>query len=339
MEKVRFGRTGLMVSRLAFGGIPLQRLSPADASRLVRDVIDLGINFIDTAHGYTNSEEKIGEAIKGIPREELIIATKSPAMDKATLNEHLEFSFRRLGVDYVDIYQLHNINTRAKYDAMFAPGGSMEGLTEAIAAGKVRFPAFTSHSLDMAIEIMQTDRFDSVQLAFNYIENAAADVALPLARKLDMGFIAMKPLGGGLFTDAALAFRYLGQFAGIVPDPGIETIEEMRELIGIVAQNEPFSAQDEARVAQARAELGSSWCRRCDYCQPCPQGINISLALGAQSVFKRMPVQRALSFLEPAMSKAGNCRDCNACLQRCPYHLNIPALIKEGQKLYERFSQ
>jgi predicted aldo/keto reductase-like oxidoreductase len=324
-----------MVSKIAFGGIPIQRLSKADAAALVREAIGLGINFIDTAHGYTDSEEKIGEALSGIPRADIVIATKTPANDKAALLEHLDMSLKRLGTDYVDIYQLHGVSTKAKRDAVFAAGGAMEGLAEAVKAGKVRFPAFSSHSLPMAIELMNTGKFDSVQLPFNYIDSAAADEAIPLAKKLDMGFIAMKPMGGGLLDDAGLSFRYLGQYGSIVPDPGIETLEEIREIIDIVTRNEPLSTDDKNKIEKQRAEFGPSWCHRCDYCQPCPQGISISLTLHIKSAFKRMPLHQARSFIGPSIEKAQTCLACGECVKRCPYHLDVPALLKESNRFWE----
>jgi len=335
MKMTRFGKTGLMVSKIAFGGIPIMRLSKADAAYIVRESINMGINFIDTAHGYTDSEEKVGDAIKGIKRENIIIASKSPADDKSAFLEHLDLSLKRLGTDYIDIYQFHGISSPEKRDAIFAPGGAMEGMEEAVKAGKIRFPAFSSHSIPIAIELMKTGKFVSVQLPFNYIDCAAADEAIPLAAKLDMGFIAMKPMGGGLLYDAGLAFRYLMAYDSIVPDPGIEKIEEIREIVSIVEKNETLTAEDKERIEKQRKEFGSSWCHRCDYCQPCPQGIRISTALSVKSAFKRMPQERALSFVGPAIEKARTCLECRECISRCPYHLDIPALLKEQIKLFD----
>jgi predicted aldo/keto reductase-like oxidoreductase len=295
----------------------------------LREAIGLGINFIDTAHGYTDSEEKIGEAIKESKREDLVIATKSPASDKKTFTEHLDLSLKRLGVDYIDIYQLHNVSSESKKDAVFGSGGAMEGLEEAVKAGKVRFPGFSSHSISTAIEIMKGGKFAVVQLPFNYIDKEAADKAIPLAKELDMGFIAMKPMGGGLLNNAGLSFRFFGQYDSIVPDPGFEKIEEVREIAGIVEKKEALSAEDEKEIEKQRLEMGASWCHRCDYCQPCPQGIHISSALCVASAFKRMPPERARSMVGPAMEKAGTCLECGFCVTRCPYHLNIPALLKE----------
>ena len=335
MKKIRFGKTGLMVSKVAMGGIPIMRISKAEAVKVVRGAIDLGINFIDTAHGYADSEEKIGEAIKGIKREDIVITSKSPANDKKTFNEHLDLSLRQLGVDYIDIYQLHNIPTEARRDAVFAPGGAMEGLEEAIKAGKVRFPGFSSHGIPIAMELMKGGRFAMVQLPFNYIDCAAAEEAIPLAEKLDLGFIAMKPMGGGLLDNAELAFRFQMSFGNVVPDPGIEKIEEIREIVGIVEKNEAFSAEDKKEVERLRKEFGPSWCHRCDYCQPCPQGIRISSALCMKSALKRMTPDRARDFVGPPLEKARTCLECGACVKRCPYHLDIPSLLKERVKYWD----
>ena len=335
MEKLRFGRTELMVSKVALGGIPIMRISKTEATRLIHEIIDLGINFFDTANGYADSEEKFGEGIKEMKREDIIIATKSMADDKKTFNEHLDLSLKRLGVDYIDIYQLHNVTSKARWDAVYAPGGAMEGLEEAVKAGKVRFPGISVHNIAMAMEHMKTGRFDVVQLPFNYIDHAAANEAIPLAKKLDMGFLVMKPMGGGTFDNAGLAFRFLMSYNGILPIPGIEKIEEIREIISVVEKNEPLSEEDKKEIEKQRIEFGSSWCHRCDYCLPCPQGVHISMILWIKSFFKRMTVQRARSFTGPSVEKARTCLKCGSCVSRCPYDLDIPSLLKESISFWD----
>jgi len=337
MEKVRFGKTELMVSKIAFGGIPIQRLSTDDAVSVVRGVIGLGVNFIDTANGYTDSEEKIGLAIKGMRREDLVIATKSGAKDKKTLLEHIDLSLKRLGVEYIDLYQLHGVSTEEAYDAVFGEGGAFEGLMQAVDEGKVRFPAFSSHSVELACRMMREEKFYAVQLPFNFIDDDALKEAVPLAKELDIGFIAMKPFGGGLLGDADLAIRYLSQFDSIVPDPGIEKLSEMEEIVRIVETGRPFTAEDAEAVEKVKIELGSSWCHRCDYCQPCPQKIGISQVLTSESLMKRMPFQRVLVMGAENMEAAKSCLKCGDCVSRCPYNLNIPALIKERLAVWDRY--
>ncbi len=107
MEKIKLGRTNLMVSRVGFGALPIQRIGLEDAAYLLRKAYDNGINFFDTARGYTDSEEKIGYALSDV-RTDIIIATKTHANDKKTLFENLETSLKNMKTDYIDIYQLHN---------------------------------------------------------------------------------------------------------------------------------------------------------------------------------------------------------------------------------------
>jgi predicted aldo/keto reductase-like oxidoreductase len=335
LERIRFGRTGLMVTKLAFGGIPIQRVSRQDGIQLVKDTLELGINFIDTAHGYGHSEELIGEAIQTVQRDSVVVSTKSPAADAKTLLADLDESLRRLRTDHVDIFQLHNVASKEKMAAVMGPQGAFEGMREGIRAGKVRFAAFSTHSLPMATEMIRTGCFDAVQIPFNFVDCQAEEDVIPLARNADMGVIAMKPLGGGLLEDVRLCFRYLSQFPGVVPDPGIETISQLREILEMTRSSGPLTAEEIGSIEQHRVRLGSEWCHRCDYCQPCPQHISISTVLIAKSFARRMPRERAQSFVEAAFKAAENCEECRECVEKCPYHLEIPALLKRQRGLWD----
>jgi predicted aldo/keto reductase-like oxidoreductase len=337
LERLRFGRTNLVVSRVAFGGIPIQRLSREDGIRLVRETLALGVNFIDTAHGYGHSEELIGAAIRGVPRESLVIATKSTASDRRTFTADLEESLRRLGTEYVDIFQFHGINSKEKMATLMGPGGAMEGMAEGVRAGRIRFPAFSSHSLRVAAEVIRTGRFDVVQVPFNFVDTDAATEVIPLARQADMGVIAMKPLGGGLLEDARLCFRYLAQFDGIVPDPGIESVREIREILGALETRGPLTEAESRQMDEYRRRLGGEWCHRCDYCQPCRQHINISTVLAARSFARRMPMDKARAFVEAPIKAAESCEECRECVERCPYHLDIPVLLKKQRALWDGY--
>jgi len=336
-ERVRFGRTGLMVSRLAFGGIPIQRLSQQDGIRLVEDALALGINFIDTAHSYGHSEELIGEAMRTVSRSSLVVATKSPSADRKGFLADLDESLRRLGTDYLDIFQFHGVSSREKMAAVMGPGGAMEGMREGIRAGKIRFPGFSSHSMPIAAEMIRTGHFDAVQVPFNFVDSQAADELFPLARQADMGIIAMKPLGGGLLDDARLCFRFLLQHPGIVPDPGIETLSQVREIIAAMETVGPLSEEEQQRIEEYRERLGREWCHRCDYCQPCPHHISISAVLTAKSFAVRMPLAKVKSFVEAPMKAAAECEECRQCVERCPYHLDVPALLKRQRATWDRY--
>jgi len=330
MEKIKFGKTGFLVTRVAMGGIPIMRLERKDAARVVRKVIDWGVNFIDTANGYGDSEEKIGEAIQGMNRESLVIASKSGVKDKKTFLEHVDLSLRRLRVDYIDIYHLHGVNSEEKMSEVMGSGGAYEGLEEAVKLGKVRHYAFSSHQAETAKKLMLTQRFEVAQIPFNFVNTEPEEELIPLARRLNMGFIAMKPLAGGALENAVLAFRYLSQFPSVVPDPGIERVEEMEEILTVMKNVRPLTLEEKDAIERTRKELGKVFCRRCGYCQPCPQEIPIALVLSIESAVKRAPLKDVIRWgFGKAMEKARSCTECEECLERCPYDLPVPSLIKE----------
>lgn len=336
MEKVRFGTTGLMVSKVAIGGIPIMRLDKRGAVRVVQDIIDMGINFIDTANAYGDSEEKIGEAIRKYNRKDIILSSKSGARDKKSFAEHIDLSLKRLVTNYIDIYHLHGISTKEGMERVMSDDGAYQALDDAVRNGKVRHTAFSSHNIDIAEAMLNTKRFKVIQIPLNFIDSEAESL-LPLARKLDMGFIAMKPMGGGLLDDAVLAFKYLSQFDNVVPDPGIENTGEMRQIAEIVKDPGPLTAEDKKRIGELKKEMGSSWCHRCGYCQPCPQEIPISTVLITKSMLKRLDHERAVTWCGSGIEKARECTECRDCVERCPYDLDIPELLKDNITLWEEY--
>ena len=135
MEYRFLGKTGLKVSAIGFGGIPIQRTGMEEAVDTIRQALELGINFFDTARGYSDSEKKIGLALKG-RRSQVILATKSMARNKSALKQELEQSLRDLRTDYIDLYQLHNLRSREALEKVFGPEGALEGLEEARREGR-----------------------------------------------------------------------------------------------------------------------------------------------------------------------------------------------------------
>ena len=333
MEKKRLGKTNLMVSPVAMGGIPIMRLEKGKAAKVVEEVLDLGINFVDTAWAYQDSEEKIGLALKGRNRHQVVIASKSQAVDQKTLIQHLDEGLTRLGTSYFDVYQLHNVSSDG-IDTVMGPGGAYEGLCHAMDQGKVKYPGFSTHDRRVAVKLLNTHKFAVMQIPVNFIETEFLEEAVPLAEKLNVGIIAMKPMGGGLLEDANLALRYLMQYESLVPDPGIEKVEEMEEIIGIVENPRPITDEEKQRIEDIRRKLGPHFCHWCDYCQPCSEGITISLVLNVKSLAKRTPLRRLISKFGSAIEKAEECSECGECLERCPYKLAIPELLQENLAYY-----
>lgn len=339
MDTMRFGKTGLRVSRIAFGGIPIQRLTEAEAIRVVQRCLDLGVTLLDTAAGYTTSEERIGKAIAG-RRAEVILATKTTARDRAGALEHLEQSLRRLQADVIDLWQFHNVSTFEALDQVLGPDGAMEAASQAVRQGKVRHIGITSHSMDVALKAVPLGCFETIQFPFNFVTSEPADRLLPLARQHDLGFIAMKPLGGGMLSDAGLCIKYLLQFDGVLPDPGIQRVEEIDEIAAIVAGSWKLSPEEWQAIGRIKSEVGTRFCRRCGYCEPCPQGVRISTVMVLESFWKRMPIERLRDgWIAEAAASAKECIQCGECEAKCPYHLPIRDMIVENYQLYEKVLQ
>lgn len=336
MEKIRLGRTDLHVSRVGFGGIPIQRLGTDEAVRVVQRCLDLGVTFLDTATGYTTSEERIGRAVAG-RRDQVVLATKTPARDRDTARQHLEQSLKRLCTDYIDLWQFHNVSTVESYAQVLGPNGAMEAALEAQRAGQVRHIGITSHSMEVAEKAVPSGHFSTVQFPLNFVTDEAVDHLLHLARQHDLGFIAMKPFAGGMLEDARLVIKWLLQFETVLPDPGIQRVEEIEEIVGILNGPWELTPQERQALAEVRAEVGTRFCRRCDYCQPCPEKVPISTVMNLGSFWQRFPPERFFSgFVAEAAESARGCAQCGECEERCPFELPIREMIVENLALYDR---
>lgn len=334
MKKIKLGRTNLMVSRVGFGALPIQRISLEEAAYLLRKAYDNGINFFDTARGYTDSEEKIGYALSDV-RPNIIIATKSHAKDKKTLFENLEISLKNLKTDYIDIYQLHNPPELPDPDD---PDGLYSGLLEARQKGMIRFIGITNHRLNVAMDAVTSGLYDTIQFPFSSLSSDEDVKLVKEAGKYDIGFIAMKPLSGGLITRVAATFAFLSQFDNVVPIWGIQRKWELDEFIRL--ENNPPALDDNMWkvIEQDRKELQGAFCRGCGYCLPCPADIPIPFAARMSLLLKRAPYQGYLSDeWNERMERIERCTGCGHCRAHCPYGIDTPALLKTNLKEYREF--
>ena len=338
MRSVRLGRTGLMVSELGFGGIPIIRLDHDAAVDIVRHCYENGVTFFDTANVYGDSEKKIGAALESV-RDKIVIATKTlqRAADEAA--DHVNYSLDNLKTDCIEIYQTHNIANDEILEQVLAPGGAYEALAKAREEGKIRFIGTSSHNIQTAIKACRTGKFDTLQFPFNFIERDPADELFKVARDMDMGIIAMKPLGGGLLERADLCFKFLQQHPDVVPIPGIQAKEELDEIVALYENPTALTEADNAAIEELRADLGVKFCHRCEYCMPCEKGVTIPGVMSFKSMFKRMAPAAAIGMAYGAMESVEKCEDCGECVEKCPYDLAIPELLKENLALYNDFKE
>lgn len=334
MDKIRLGRTNLMASRSGFGALPIQRVSFEEARKLLQKAYSAGINFFDTAHGYTDSEEKMGYALSHV-RKEIIIATKSPASDKATMLKHLEQSLRSLKTDYIDIYQVHNPENLPDLDE---PEGLYSGLLEAKKKGMIRFIGITNHRLNKAMEAVISGLYDTVQFPLSSLSSDEDLKLVAECKKRDVGFIAMKAMSGGLITNAASTFTFLRQYDNVLPIWGIQRESELDEFISY-EKNPPLLDEKMAEIIKKdRQELAGAFCRGCGYCMPCPVGIPIQVAARMSLLVKRSPYEGFLSEeWKGKMELIESCLECNQCRQQCPYELDTPSMLKKQLIEYREF--
>ncbi len=334
MEKVRLGKTGLMVTKTSFGALPIQRISKADAVKLVRKAYENGINYFDTANAYTDSEEKLGEAFKGI-RENVIISTKSGGNDKKTVMAHIENSLKMLQTDYIDLFQFHN---PAVLPDINDPDGPFAAALEAKEKGYIRHIGITNHRLAVAHQAIDSGWFETLQFPFCYL---ATDVDLELlhdCEAADMGFIAMKGLSGGLLNNAEACFAFMQQYPNVVPIWGIQHEWELDQWLELDKCGAKMTDEIKAVIDKDRKELIGNFCRSCGYCLPCPAGIEIPNAARMAQLLRRSPYKPYLTDEWHAkMHKIEGCLHCNACKSRCPYGLDTPSLLQLMLKDYDEF--
>ncbi len=332
MAAITIGATGLTVEQNGFGALPIQRISKEEAVHLLRRALDGGVTYFDTARAYSDSEEKLGAAFAGA-WDRVVIATKTMARTGEALERDLETSLRTLGVDHIDVYQIHNPPFCPK------PGGA-DGLYDAAEraqrAGKIRFIGITNHSLAVANEAVDSGLYATLQYPFSYL---STDEELALAaRCMDagMGFIAMKALAGGLLTNSAAACAWMMQQGSVVPIWGIQRETELDEFLSYI-QNPPALTEElEAVIARDCAELQGEFCRGCGYCMPCPMGIEISSCARSALMLRRAPTSIMLSDEGRAMmEKIKDCVNCGQCRSKCPYGLDTPALLRRNYDDYQ----
>ena len=333
METIRLGRTNLLVSKNGFGALPVQRVGMEDACRLLRKAYENGINYFDTAMAYSDSEEKLGKALTDV-RKNIIISTKTGASCAEDFWKHLKQSLSLLQTDYIDIYQFHNPAFCPK------PGdgtGLYEAMTEAKEKGLIRFIGMTNHRLAVAEEAVRSGLYDTLQFPFSYLASEKEEELVRLCEALDVGFICMKALAGGLITRSDVAYAYLAQFP-VAPIWGIQRERELDEFLSY-QENPPMLTDERLNyIAKERKELVGEFCRGCGYCMPCPADIEINTCARMSLPLRRAPAAGFLSETGQAMmKKIENCLDCGQCKAKCPYGLDTPALLKKNYQDYKTF--
>jgi predicted aldo/keto reductase-like oxidoreductase len=351
LTRTRLGRTGIVVPVCGLGGIALGRadVSDEEGAEIVRRAVDAGLGLIDTFCAYGRSELRIGQALKG-RRHKVTLVTKSRAsFTTEEFVRQIEASMLALGVDVLDALLIKNVDDDPRLGNV---GMHVETLRKLQAQGKVRFTGLSSHSPQHSIEAIRSGGIDIAEVPYNYA-NLHFEPVLDLAAEMDVGILAMKPLGGGrLFpgTDKgapetvetlvkALSFA-LSHPANPVLIPGIGSLRELERYFEAIPHLRRLDAKEKKAISDAARAFGDDFCRACGYCrQVCPSGIPIDelLPLHDRGRFVRTDethrqvlkaqFQRLLASLEP-------CRECRKCIEECPFKLPVPQRLKEAFEFF-----
>lgn len=350
MEKRRLGKTELMVSAIGFGGIKLSMLEQDDATELLNKALDMGINFVDTARGYGDSEVKIGKGISH-RRDEFYISTKSPAITYDEMKKEIETSLDNLRTDKIDLYLCHNLRFPESYETAMGADGAMKALKEAKSQGMIDHIAFSCHRFHETMKAgILSGEFDAIMLSYNILNDELVDEEIfPLAMENDLGVIIMKPLAGGALVtippdvdlsidvtiNATQALRFvLANNAVTLAIPGMINSRELMENVAVGENFQVLTAGEQEALVKAAEILGKDFCRGCGYCQPCPENIRIPIILRHAGYYTRYGLTDwAKGRYGMVEVKADNCVECGKCEEKCPYDLPIIEKLKEAHTM------
>ena len=329
MEYRILGKTDLKISRLGFGGIPIQKIDAKGTRDLITELLNEGVNFIDTARGYTVSEEYLGYALEG-RRDKFVLATKSMSRTKEAMAKDVETSLKNLRTDYIDLYQIHNPGAK-DIEQVMAEGGALEALFEAKAAGKIGHIGITLHSVDLFKIALDLPWVETVMFPYNIVETQGEALIAECQRK-NIGFICMKPLAGGAIEDAVTAMRFIAANPNVtVIIPGMADAAEIKQNVLASSDVSPLSEEEAQKIANIKSSLGTNFCRRCNYCAPCAVGINISAVFLFEGYYSRYDLKDWASARYSTLAKtASDCIECGICETRCPYNLPIRKMLKRA---------
>ena len=326
---MRLGKTDLEVNKNGFGALPIQRRNEKDSIEILKKSYDNGINFYDTARFYTDSEEKLGKAFEDV-RENIYIATKTGMETQEEFWSDLETSLKNLRTDYVDLYQFHNISFVPK-----AEDDLYKAMLEAKQEGLIKHIGITTHKITHAHEALDSGLYETLQYPFSYLSGDEELKLIEKCKSLDIGFIAMKAMGGGLIKNSKASFAYINQFSNVLPIWGIQKLEELDEFLSYDS-NTILDDELKSAIEQDEKELGDNFCRGCGYCMPCPEEINISLCARMSLWIRRFPTEPNMDErTQEIMRHTLDCVECYECVDRCPYELDIPELLKENYEDYQ----
>ena len=344
MHYRRLGRTGYQASLLGVGGGYVMLRDLEAGTRLYQRAAELGINYFDGRYCHSSAMQR---PVIGRDRSRFMVASKTVDHTREGVLHRVDEDLGELGTGYLDIFYLRAYN-HDMIDAHFAPGGAIEGLLEARAAGKVRFLGLAGHSDLAALAAgVETGLIDVVEFPLNVVRRDAYEALIPACRQHDAGMVVMKPLNAGLLPPE-VALPWLANQAVHVLAAGASTIEQLEtDAAALERDRMALSAEEEAEVERWRQELDARTCRICDgVCQvACEQGLQIDWHLYHnvfQNELRRLGVEGFLAYpfapwvkrqaegmFANTLAQLRACTHCARCEAACPHGLPVMAMLAQ----------
>ncbi len=358
MRYRRFGKTNLNLSVFSLGTMRCLA-SESVMAETVHQAIALGINHIETARGYGNSEVYLGKALQNINRESYYLTSKiCPSDNPVQFREQIEESLQRLQVDYLDCLAIHGINTEEHFQLITQPNGCLKEIEKLLNQGKIRHLGFSTHgSLELILKTIKTDLFEFVNLHYYYFFQRHNE-AINLAQEKEMGVFIISPAdkGGRLYTPPEALQKFCEpltpltlNYRFLLSDRRITTLSvgpanasELIEPLAVADQDHPLTAEEQQIFEQLENQqtetLGSDYCRQCYQCLPCPESIQIPEVLRLRNLAIAYNMTDFGQYRYRMFENAGHwfpgkkgdrCTGCGDCLTRCPEKLDIPNLLRD----------
>lgn len=328
-----FGRIDYKVSSLGFGTMGLPDVPFEQAKDALNYALDHGINYIDTAPAYRNSEEIIGDSISH-RRGEFFLATKTNKRGYTEAKEEIARSLVRMKTEHIDLLQLHYVNYVHEFKQLMAEDGAYKAALEAKQAGRIRHIGITGHRPELLAKWIRKYKFDQVLFHLNLTQPFALNELIPALTELNMGKVAMKPLSGGFIQPVAKAIRYSYSQDVHVVISGMVSVNEVMENIAAMVQE--VGDMERQELEKLAMELGGHNCRRCNYCS-CPLGIQIPDIMITSKIRQRLGLlPKGDGFYQKQKEKLFSCAEYEPCKvtplceQKCPYHLPMQQVVQES---------
>jgi uncharacterized protein len=328
----------MKVSIVSLGGmgvISRHHKSQEAAATVVHAALDRGLNFIETARGYHDSEAIIGGVVEN-RRDGVYLATKSYLRSAKRCEQQIQESLQNLRTAKIDLYQVHHVQYADELEQVLGKGGALEAIRSYQKQGLIDHVGITSHHPSILTQALETGQFDVVQFPFSVVERDHYLQIHPVAKKHDVGIIAMKSLSGGHLQDPSTAIKYVLSHDIATAAMGCSTVEHVQVAAEAAESFRTLTEEEKRALIEEADRLPEKFCRRCRYCEPgCPAGIPIADVFRIEN-YLILNATYARNDYRALKANASRCLECGECERICPYHLPIREDLKRAHSRLTR---